>query len=231
MDMPLHPTWGDLAFRLVLTFAAGFLIGLNRETRGHAAGLRTTLLVCLAASVAMIQTNLLLPLAGKPPNGFAVMDLMRLPLGILTGVGFIGGGAILKRGSLVMGVTTASTLWMTTVIGLCFGGGQWVVGLVATALTLFVLAGLKVLDAHLPKTRAAVISVTSRSDAPIVELMKQGVIADIRLLERRWENDQLRYVSRYNVRYRGPEQPLLDQLARLAREPDVTTLRWALTPD
>jgi MgtC family len=49
---------------------------------------------------------------------------MRLPLGILTGVGFIGGGTILKRGDLVTGVTTAATLWLVTVIGLCFGGGQ-----------------------------------------------------------------------------------------------------------
>jgi len=53
-----------------------------------------------------------------------VMDLMRLPLGILTGVGFIGGGAIFKKGDLVTGVTTAATLWMVTVIGLCLGGGQ-----------------------------------------------------------------------------------------------------------
>jgi putative Mg2+ transporter-C (MgtC) family protein len=71
---------------------AGAIIGFNRGARGHAAGLRTTILVGLAASVAMIQTNILLPLAGKTPESFAVMDLMRLPLGILTGVGFRGGG-------------------------------------------------------------------------------------------------------------------------------------------
>lgn len=63
-------------------------------------------------------------MSGKTPESFAVMDLMRLPLGILTGVGFIGGGTILKKGDLVTGVTTAATLWLVTVIGLCLGGGQ-----------------------------------------------------------------------------------------------------------
>src|ERR1700742_368369 len=124
MIMPLQPTWADIVGRLLLTLIAGVMLGVNREARGHAAGLRTTILVTLAASVAMIQANILLPLEGKNPGSFAVMDLMRLPLGILTGVGFLGGGAILKKGSTITGVTTAATLWIATVIGLCLGGGQ-----------------------------------------------------------------------------------------------------------
>ena len=88
---------------------AGAIIGLNRGARGHAAGFRTTILVALAASVAMIQANILLPLGGKQPDSFAVMDLMRLPLGVLTGVGFIGGGAILRKGGSITGVTTGAT--------------------------------------------------------------------------------------------------------------------------
>ena len=87
--MPLSPTWADIAVRLALTVLAGAIIGLNRGAHGHAAGLRTTILVCLAASVAMIQANILLPLSGKTSESFAVMDLMRLPLGILTGVGLV----------------------------------------------------------------------------------------------------------------------------------------------
>jgi putative Mg2+ transporter-C (MgtC) family protein len=110
--MPLHPTWEDICLRLLLTVIAGAMLGFDREARGHAAGLRTTILVALAASVAMIQTNILLPLEGKDQGSFAVMDMMRLPLGILTGVGFLGGGAILKRGGSISGVTTAATLWI-----------------------------------------------------------------------------------------------------------------------
>jgi putative Mg2+ transporter-C (MgtC) family protein len=100
MQMPLFPTWNDIIVRLVLTIFAGALLGFNREARGHAAGLRTTILVALAASIAMIQANILLPLDGKQSSSFAVMDLMRLPLGILTGVGFLGGWRHPKEGRL-----------------------------------------------------------------------------------------------------------------------------------
>src|SRR6266403_152886 len=116
--MPLTVGWRDIAARLFFTVLAGALIGWNRGEHGHPAGLRTTMLVCLAASVAMIETNLLLGTRGKPQDSFAVFDPMRLPLGILSGMGFIGAGAILRRGNVVQGVTTAATLWFVTVIGL-----------------------------------------------------------------------------------------------------------------
>jgi putative Mg2+ transporter-C (MgtC) family protein len=157
--MPLHVTWQDIALRLFLTMIARAIIGFNRDVRGHAAGLRTTMLVALAASVAMIQTSFLLSLGGKTSGSFAVMDLMRLPLGILTGVGFIGGGAILRRGDLVTGVTTAPTLWVVTVIGLCLGGGQIGLGLAATVLTLLTVWALKWLDIWIPRENRALLAV------------------------------------------------------------------------
>jgi putative Mg2+ transporter-C (MgtC) family protein len=128
--MPINPEWSDIAVRLLCTVLAGMLIGLNRGEHGRPAGLRTTLLVALAACLSMIQVNLLLPAAGKPATSFVVLDLMRLPLGILSGIGFIGAGAIVRRDNFVVGVTTAATLWFVTVLGLCFGGGQILLGLV-----------------------------------------------------------------------------------------------------
>ena len=122
--MPIEISWQTIALRILLTLIAGTLLGINRSKHGHPAGLRTTLLVTLAASVAMIQMNLLLPTNGKPHDSYAVMDLMRLPLGILTGVGFIGAGAILRKDNMVIGVTTAATMRFATVVGLCPGGGQ-----------------------------------------------------------------------------------------------------------
>src|SRR6202021_2559541 len=141
--MPLTLTWQDIALRLAMSLAAGGLIGLDRGEHGRPAGLRTILLVCLAASVAMIQTNLLLGTAGRPANSFVMLDMMRLPLGILSGMGFIGGGVILKRGDMVVGVTTAATLWFVTVLGLCFGGGQLALGLAVLALGILVLRVVK----------------------------------------------------------------------------------------
>lgn len=82
-------TWKEVALRLLFTVAAGALVGINREGEGRPAGLRTTILVCLAASVAMLQMNFLLDVVGKTSGSFAVKDIMGLPLGILSGMGFI----------------------------------------------------------------------------------------------------------------------------------------------
>jgi putative Mg2+ transporter-C (MgtC) family protein len=164
--MPITIEWPEIALRLALTVLAGTLIGLNRSEHGHSAGLRTTLLVCLAASVSMIQVNLLLPIAGKSPGSFAVLDLMRLPLGILSGMGFIGAGAILRKGSLVRGLTTAATLWFVTVLGLCFGGGQLALGLAVLALGVLVLEGLKRLESRWKQDRHATLSLMVDAGGP-----------------------------------------------------------------
>jgi putative Mg2+ transporter-C (MgtC) family protein len=162
--MPLSIGWTDIAIRLGLTVLVGFLFGLNRQERSRPAGLRTTILVCLAASASMIQVNLLLPLAGKSLDSFIVMDLMRLPLGILSGMGFIGAGAILRRDGLIHGVTTAATLWFVTVVGLCLGGGQLQLGCAVALIGLFVLVALGSIESLLPKTCCATLIVKTRLD-------------------------------------------------------------------
>src|SRR5947207_6220062 len=121
--MSPEPSGLDIALRLAAAVVAGGAIGLDRSERGRSAGLRTTMLVCLAAALAMAETNLLLSTHGKGPDSFVQIDPMRLPLGILSGIGFIGAGAILRRGEMIRGVTTAATLWLTTVIGLVLGSG------------------------------------------------------------------------------------------------------------
>ena len=88
--MPLAPTPFDLFLRIALACVAGAAVGFNREGRNQAAGLRTTILVCLAACVAMILANMMLITTGKGQGFFAQMDPLRLPLGILSGMGFLG---------------------------------------------------------------------------------------------------------------------------------------------
>ncbi len=164
MSMPCAAGWTDIGLRLLLTFIAGAVLGPDRELTGHPAGPRTTILVALAAAVAMIQCNLLLSLEGKNSGSFAVMDLMRLPLGILTGVGFIGGGTILSRDDLVTGITTAATLWIATVIGLCFGGGQLGLGVVGALIGALKLWGVKSVDARPPRGQHATVEVLTSAE-------------------------------------------------------------------
>jgi putative Mg2+ transporter-C (MgtC) family protein len=173
----MSPTveWQDIAIRLVLSVVAGSLIGSNRTEHGRPVGLRTVLLVCLAATVSMIQVNLLLGLRGKTADSFITNDLMRLPLGILTGMGFIGGGAILRRGHMVVGVTTAATLWLVTVIGLAFGGGQLGLGVAATALGMFVLSGLKWAELRIHQDRQAALTISVETNGPTEEEIRAAL--------------------------------------------------------
>jgi len=170
--MPLTLTWHDIALRLALTVVAGGWMGLDRGEHGRPAGLRTTLLVCLAASVAMIQANLLLNTTGKAGDSFISLDLMRLPLGILTGMGFIGGGAILRRDGFVLGVTTAALLWFVTVVGLCFGGGQIALGIAAFALGMLVLEGLRWFDSRMKQEQHGTLFLTTDRDEPKQEAIR-----------------------------------------------------------
>jgi putative Mg2+ transporter-C (MgtC) family protein len=150
--VPLALTWSEIAIRLFGAVAAGALIGMNRSEHGRAAGLRTSILVASAACIAMLQVNLLLPLAGRPSDSFVMNDLMRLPLGILSGMGFIGAGAIVRRGNFVAGVTTAATLWFLTVIAL---------GVIGAALGIVVLTGLKLIEDRMKQDRQGKLLVVS----------------------------------------------------------------------
>jgi putative Mg2+ transporter-C (MgtC) family protein len=217
--MPLHPTWTDIAVRLILTMASGAIIGFNRGARGEAAGLRTTILVGLAAAVAMIQANILLPVGGRTSDSFGVMDLMRLPLGILTGVGFIGAGAILRRGDLVTGVTTAATLWAVTVIGLCLGGGQIALGIATTILATFTLWVLKWVDMRIPREqRATLVIKVAPKDAAIFDL--PSAIAPLGYkaqLHRQSQGDDRQGEASFQISWKQPEVtgPPLDLLKTL----------------
>lgn len=155
--MAITVSWEQIGLRILLALAASFVIGYDRDQHGKTSGIRTTMLVCLAAALAMLQANLLLGSAGKAAGFFAELDPMRLPQGILSGIGFIGAGAILRKGGLVHGLTTAATLWLITVLGLLFGGGQLALGIAGTVITLLILRGLKALEEFLPAHSSATL--------------------------------------------------------------------------
>lgn len=229
--MPLHIGWAEVASRLALTIIAGLLIGYNRTEHGKAAGLRTTLFVCLAASLAMIQMNLLLSMAGRPPDSFVSNDLMRLPLGILTGVGFIGGGVILRRDSIISGVTTAATLWYVTVIGLCLGGGQIALGVAATAIGVGALWGLEWFELRLRREHHAILSLVLEGGGHTEDAIRRRLEnAGLRIVGTRMaaSNSGARREITFDLReYRLPNETRPPTVCEaLARDEGVTRLEW-----
>jgi putative Mg2+ transporter-C (MgtC) family protein len=232
--MPLTLAWQEIALRLALSIAAGAVIGLDRSEHGRPAGLRTTLLVSLAAAVAMIQTNLLLGTRGRVADSFVSLDLMRLPLGILTGMGFIGGGAILRRDSLVIGVTTAATLWFATVIGLCFGGGQIGLGLASFALGVLVLSGLRWVDYRVKQDQYGTLHLTTESDDPMQEAIRatiQKAGYKISLSSVAYVNQTQRRELEFRLQWRGLPQiaDVPSFLKDLMSDPHIVAAQWKVS--
>ena len=231
--------WTEIAIRLALTIVAGAAIGINRTERGRAVGLRTTILVCLAASVSMIQANLLLATHGKAADSYSVLDLMRLPLGILTGMGFIGAGAILRSGGSVQGVTTAATLWLVTVLGLCLGGGQLGLGAATVIIALLVLWALKHVERHistviadarslrLPRGRAPAETLAAREIRAL--LLQAGYSINKWEVAYRLQGDERQLVLHSEVRWVGkPDDTRVPEiLERFKSDHDILSIRWS----
>lgn len=228
--MPLNPDWTDIALRLGCCFVACLLIGLDREWQERAAGMRTTILVGLAACFASLSANLMLSTQGLQSHDFARMDVLRLPLGILTGMGFIGAGAIMRRtDGLVRGVTTAATLWFVTVMGLCFGAGQLAVGGLALAFAIITLWGLKRAESWVHKWREATLVITLGREGPAEEEIKRAIHESgvrIRRMFVRHEPASERREYRFSLwcAAHPDEPPAL--VARLCAKPGVEQLDW-----
>ena len=229
--MPVTLDWREIALRLALSLFAGLVIGLNRTEHGQSAGIRTTLLVCLAASLSMIEANLLLNTVGKAHDSFVQFDVMRLPLGILSGMGFIGAGTILRKGELVRGLTTAATLWFVTMLGLCFGAGQIGLGLAALFLGLGILWGLKYMEQFIRQDlRGSLILVTLGTDLTEEELGQQLLQNGCSVIS--WGVSFVKSAQRREIRCEIKWRPAVGQtmpppvIAKLYAHPAVSALSW-----
>ena len=132
----------DISIRLLIASVLGAAIGLEREMHGHPAGMRTHLLVSLG-SAAFTVLSIFYFQAATAPDGSNPTDPSRIAAQIVSGIGFLGAGAILKYGSSVRGLTTAASLWATAGVGMGAGAGAWFVAVVTTLLIVLSLGPLR----------------------------------------------------------------------------------------
>ena len=121
----------DVTWRLLLAAALGAALGLEREYRQKPAGLRTNILIALGSSLFTILSIAIGGRGGTPD---------RITAQVVTGIGFLGGGAILRSGTTVHGMTTAATIWVNAAVGVAAGAGYFAMAIVGTSITLVVLA-------------------------------------------------------------------------------------------
>ena len=129
--MPDLATQLDFAARLVVAAALGGLVGAEREIHGHPAGIRTHMLVALGSAIFTV-----LSIYGFGQGPGSGIDPTRIAAQIVTGIGFLGAGAILKDGVVIRGLTTAASLWATAAVGLATGAGEYVIAGVSAAVIL-----------------------------------------------------------------------------------------------
>jgi len=142
--------WPGDVFGIVLAVVLGAAIGVEREFSGKAAGLRTNILICLGAAVFTIISK---RMAGENEA------LTRIAAGVVTGVGFLGAGAIIQDRGGVHGLTTAATIWFMACLGMACGAGLYELAVILTLIAVFVLIGLRLIhrslsnyiDKHSPK--------------------------------------------------------------------------------
>ena len=180
-----------VAFRLVVSFFCGGLIGIEREYKRRAAGFRTHILICLGAAITTLTSQFLSLELGY------FTDLTRLGAQVIAGIGFIGAGSILvTRRQRVKGLTTAAGLWTSAIIGLCFGAGFYEGGLVATVLILLA-------EIFLSKIERYVQNRSPEVNLYLEYLNKSDLERVLRLLQT--EKVQVLHIE--SVRIAAPERP------------------------
>lgn len=141
----------EMILRIFVAFVLSGIIGLEREIRRHEAGLRTHILVCVGSTLIMLTSLRVFDIYKTQVN----IDPTRIASGVITGIGFLGAGAIIRSTHGVRGLTTASSLWVVAALGLSVGCGFFRVSVFVTALILIVLLFLRKFEWGLLKKEAS----------------------------------------------------------------------------
>ena len=145
--------------RLLFAVLAGGLIGLERALHGREAGFRTHTLVCLSSSLLMLLMVFQWQLLPEQYIDTIRTDPTRMAQGIMTGIGFLGAGVIIKEGLTVRGLTTAASIWMTAAIGIVIGMGFYEPAIIATFVTIITLSMFRWVESKIPSMKYAQLSV------------------------------------------------------------------------
>lgn len=136
----------DLLTRIVVGALLGGVIGYERDRHGRQVGLRTHLIVAMAAATFMVISAKFVYFQHYGKDDLVVVDSSRIAASVVAGIGFLAGGSILRTGATVQGITTAAGLWLVTAIGMCSGAAMYVEAIAVTVLGIFALTALRRLE-------------------------------------------------------------------------------------
>jgi putative Mg2+ transporter-C (MgtC) family protein len=173
----------DILIRLLAAAILGSIIGFERERLLWAAGIRTHMVVCVGACLIMIVSAFGFRDSLSSQN--VVLDPSRVAAQVVSGIGFLGAGAILARGEIVRGLTTAASIWTVAAIGLAVGGGLYFAAGVSTAVIIVILAGVKPLEeAYRARNQSCRLKIEATQGALTPDILKQTLSVRVGQIKR-----------------------------------------------
>jgi putative Mg2+ transporter-C (MgtC) family protein len=194
----------DMLARIASGAALGGVIGYERDRHRRPVGLRTHSIVAMAAATFMVVSSQFVYYQHYGPNDLVTVDSSRIAASVVSAVGFLSGGAILRTGATVVGLTTAAGLWLVTAIGLCAGSGMFVESAGVTALGIVALTMLRRFEDKNMLRRQLSIELSQDGDdlsAVVGALKSIGVVASHLKYDKRLDDEKKRVVATFDVEF------------------------------
>lgn len=194
----------EIILRVLLGATLGAVIGYERERQDQPAGLRTHMILVIGATLAMMLSVNLGYLYARPGTP---ADPARLAAQVISGIGFLGAGAILRYGFTVKGLTTATSLWTMAIVGMAVGAGYYLIGVVTTALILVVLEVLNVIENRFVRTSVSrFISIDAT--------YSKGVVKSVRHIIREFSDNLVSFTIQKQVKNKRLRIQVVAQISR-----------------
>lgn len=212
IDMIIDPsvTLVGATFKLLLSLILGSIIGLERRRKGQIAGMRTFSLICMGATLAML-VSIYIP---QEYMGLKNGDPGRIAAQVISGIGFLGAGAIIQMKGSVKGLTTAAGIWMTAAIGLAVGAGMYMVSVIAVLFILFILAFAERYEQTFFKA----------GESKIIRVKTHGIVEDLAPYRQCFKEFNIQIIDEF-IRYDyGGNQTIINFIILTKGQPDFPRL-------
>jgi len=204
-------------FKLSVSFILGIIIGMERQSRRRDAGIRTFTLICMGSTVAMLVSIWIPQTYSSFQNG----DPGRIAAQVLTGIGFLGAGAIIRGHGSIQGLTTAACIWLMSAIGLAVGAGMYLEAVIATTFSLFALLIMEQLERRfLLDGVNKILTISCNTCSPDTDKIRQILDAEKAIIISRsfdynYEKGTTLLTYKVNIKHRASYSYLFEEFQKL----------------
>lgn len=223
----------SILFRLVLASLLGAIIGFERDIHGRAAGLRTNLLVSLGSAIfVVLSESIAVSYSQQISDAYLRADPSRIAAQIITGIGFLGAGAIIKSGLTIRGLTTAACLWISAGIGMSAGAGYIDIGISATAISLFALIVLNKFERFYSKDSYRLLNVETSNQEDITKIINVLKRENLRIIyldkEKNYSDNVMKICFTLKLRHKDITDKVSHEIVSDLEASDLTlySIKW-----